>query len=353
MTKLSIIVPVYNVEKYIRPCIESIFKQGLDDADFEVIIVNDGTPDRSMEMIADIIQQHNNITVINQENQGVSIARNNGIQNARGNYILFIDSDDLLIDNTLPYLLDKAISSKADIIVADFAEKDDNGITTFLQQSFHQKNGNIEEVKGTYLLSQPLFHGFSCVWRHLYKKDFLIRNKLSFTPHIYFEDTAFTYQCYAKADQCLIVNWIFIIYRVGHQSIMNSNFTKKKAIDNCVIINKIWELSKDEGLESNIRLKIRDDVFSFFSVLFNLVTSCDGIKRSEKMEVLQYLKHLVPDLSFKNGLKQKTVSFLYHRMPSVYLTLRIFYVNHLQRNIWAIKGKIRNKINNKIKAKRN
>ena len=81
---LSIIVPVYNVEKYVRPCIESIFKQGLDDTDFEVIIVNDGTKDRSMEMIADIIQQHNNITVINQENQSLSIARNNGIAAAKG-----------------------------------------------------------------------------------------------------------------------------------------------------------------------------------------------------------------------------------------------------------------------------
>ena len=99
MTKLSIIVPVYNVEKYIRPCIESLFYQGLDDADFEVIIVNDGTPDKSMEMIADIIQQHDNITVINQENQGLSVTRNNGIALAKGDYILMPDSDDLLIDN--------------------------------------------------------------------------------------------------------------------------------------------------------------------------------------------------------------------------------------------------------------
>ena len=66
MTKLSIIVPVYNVEEYIRPCIESIFRQGLDDSDFEVIIVNDGTEDRSMEVIADIIGNHDNVTVINQ-----------------------------------------------------------------------------------------------------------------------------------------------------------------------------------------------------------------------------------------------------------------------------------------------
>ena len=95
--KLSIIVPVYNVEKYVRPCIESIFKQGLDDADFELIIVNDGTKDHSMEMIADIIQQHNNITVIHQENQSLSVARNNGIAAAKGEYILMPDSDDLLI----------------------------------------------------------------------------------------------------------------------------------------------------------------------------------------------------------------------------------------------------------------
>jgi len=75
MPKLSIIVPVYNVEPYIRNCVESIFNQGLDENDYEVIIVNDGSTDKSMEMITDIISQHNNVTVINQENQGLSIAR--------------------------------------------------------------------------------------------------------------------------------------------------------------------------------------------------------------------------------------------------------------------------------------
>ena len=75
---LSIIVPVYNVEEYIRPCMESIFQQGLDEDCFEVIIVNDGTKDHSMEVIQDIIEQHKNITVLNQENQGLSVARNNG-----------------------------------------------------------------------------------------------------------------------------------------------------------------------------------------------------------------------------------------------------------------------------------
>ena len=83
---LSIIVPVYNVEKYIRPSIESIFRQGLLEACFEVIIVNDGSTDKSMEEIADIILQHSNVVVINQENQGLSVARNNGIAMAKGDY---------------------------------------------------------------------------------------------------------------------------------------------------------------------------------------------------------------------------------------------------------------------------
>ena len=95
---LSIIVPVYNVEKYIRTCIESIYRQDLNECDFEVIIVNDGTQDQSMEVIADIIASHSNIKVINQENLSLSVARNNGIAAAKGEYILMPDSDDLLID---------------------------------------------------------------------------------------------------------------------------------------------------------------------------------------------------------------------------------------------------------------
>ena len=103
--ELSVIIPVYNVEKYIRTCIESIYRQGLSEDHFEVILINDGTQDRSMEVIADIIEAHKNITVINQENQGLSMARNNGIAIAKGEYILMPDSDDLLIENSLKPLL--------------------------------------------------------------------------------------------------------------------------------------------------------------------------------------------------------------------------------------------------------
>ena len=146
--QLSIIVPVYNVEKYIHTCVESIFKQGLDDECFEVIIVNDGSTDRSMEMIQDIIIQHQNIIIINQEQQGVSVARNNGIETAQGEYIQFVDADDFLIENSLLFLLDKAITSKADIITADYIRMNDNQIAQFAKDVFKQKDGASQERTG-------------------------------------------------------------------------------------------------------------------------------------------------------------------------------------------------------------
>ena len=344
MTKLSIIIPVYNVEKYIRPCMESIFKQGLDEDDYEVIIVNDGTKDRSMEVIADIIAAHQNIHVINQENQGLSVARNNGIAAANGEYIQFLDSDDLLIDNSLPYLLDKATSLKADLVVADFISMDDNKILQFKNNTFKQRNGNIQEKKGEELCLYDLNPHHCYVWRTLYNREFLNRSKLCFYPHIHYEDVLFTHYCYLQANLCLRVEWAFIIYRRGHESI-TSSFNMKKASDYCVVISNLWGLSKGKEWKEPVRQKLRNDTFVTFSSLFYELTTCKSISRSEKLSVLHKLKKDIPDLAFKNGLKQIIVNFLYHKIPNTYLTLRIFYANYLQRICWAIGDFIRNKKN--------
>ena len=129
MVLLSIVLPVYKVEDYIRVCLESIFKQGLPDSEFEVILVNDGTPDNSIGVISDIVNQHENITVINQENQGVSCARNTGLANAKGEYVYFMDPDDMLVDNSLSILVPKAISSKVDVLMADYIKFNDGEVS--------------------------------------------------------------------------------------------------------------------------------------------------------------------------------------------------------------------------------
>ena len=114
--KLSIIVPIYNVEKYICECVSSLYRQNLDEKEFEVILVNDGTKDKSMEVLAPIIEQHDNIIVINQVNQGLSASRNNGLAKAIGKYVIFVDSDDVIIDNSLSILLKQALDTDVDTI---------------------------------------------------------------------------------------------------------------------------------------------------------------------------------------------------------------------------------------------
>ncbi|MCR5680733.1 MAG: glycosyltransferase [Prevotella sp.] len=339
--QLSIIVPVYNVEKFIRSCVESILKQGLDETCFEVIIVNDGTKDRSMEAIVDIIETHYNLHVITQENQGLSVARNTGLAQATGEYVMFVDSDDMLVPNSVQYLLDKALASKADLVVADFVRMTHEQIVLLPAQPVDQHDGNSQEMTGEELLMRKTVPGFNCVWKTLYRREFLNDNAIRFVPHIYFEDVPFTYQCYAKARKGLVVDWLLYIYQVGHASIITSSFNKKKGMDYSFCVAHTWKLSKEERFSPQLRQKIQDDAFDYFSMLLYSLTSSTSIKREEIKAVLNYLKELAPDLSFRNGMKQRTVSFLYRTTPSLYLNTRLFYARHVQEFIWSLKRKMK------------
>ena len=110
---LSIIVPAYNAEKYIKPCIESLYKQNLQEDEFEIILINDGSTDNTLSIVKTFSKLHSNINIISQVNQGLSITRNNGITNAKGKYILFVDSDDVLVNNSIKMMLNIAIDNSS------------------------------------------------------------------------------------------------------------------------------------------------------------------------------------------------------------------------------------------------
>lgn len=318
--QLSIIVPVYNVEKYIHACMESIFRQGMDDKVFEVIIVNDGTQDRSMEVIQDIISQHDNITVINQENLSLSVARNNGIAVAKGEYILMPDSDDLLIDNSLLILLEKALESKADLVVADFLEMTDEEIKRL--DNVAQKYLKVKEKTGEQMFLEDLNPRQCYVWRTLYRRAFIQENNLTFIPGVRYQDVPFTHECYLRAKKCLRVSRLLNVYRKGHASATYS-FNKKKAHDLITVIAGTWKLRKIEGLSPAVLLKLEDDVFTSFSLLIYFMLY--GMKDAkERQEVFQDLNNTVPDLNFSNGRKQKMTWFLYKHSPKLYFALRLF-----------------------------
>lgn len=317
---LSAILPVYNVEKYICPCIESIYRQGLDENDFEIILVNDGTKDNSMGVITDIIRQHSNIIVLNQENQGQAAARNNGLSHAQGKYVIMIDSDDLLIDNTLDTLLDKAQTHDPDLTIGDFLELHDEEISNL--QFSSPKELIVQEKTGNELLLELNPH-HCYIWRIIYKREFLTKNNIQFTPGITYEDVPYVHECYIKANKCLMTSWPFYIYRKGHESTTFS-FSEKKGKDFSISIAKTWELTAIDGLQSAVRLKIENDVFTSFSVLISTISHCTK-NLKERISIVNFLWQKTQNIHFRNGKKQKVTNFIFKKMPHTYIHIRYLY----------------------------
>jgi glycosyltransferase involved in cell wall biosynthesis len=285
-----------------------------------------------MEMIADIISQHNNITVVNQENQGLSVVRNNGIALAKGEYILMPDSDDLLIENSVPKLLEAALSTKADLIVADFMKMEDEEIEHITTNPPQQKTVfEYQEKTGEQLFLEDLNPHQCYVWRTMFRREFLIENNITFYPGIYIQDVPFTHECYIKAKKCLRTSWLLNIYRKGHES-ATSSFNIKKLEDFCVATAKTWELTHLEGLSPSIQWKLREDVYTSFSIIA-WITSNQIKKASDRTAIFDFLKQQAPDLWFSNRKKQICISYLFKYTPHFYIHIRHLYAVIIENHI--------------------
>ena len=330
MTKLSIIVSVYNVERYIRSCIESVFKQGLDEADFEVIIVNDGTPDNSMEMIADIIAAHQNITVINQENQSLSVARNNGIAIAKGEYILMPDPDDLLIENSLKPLLEKALETKVDLVVADFLTMADEEIDDFYKENFQQPEPLFKEVTGEQIYLEVLNPSQCYVWRTLYRREFLVTQNLTFYPGVRYQDIPFTHECHIKANNCIRTNKLLNIYRRW-----SGSATKAYKFDNSknfiTAIALTWKLRQIEGLSSDLLYKLEENVYiSLRTIIYHTLHSIK--EKNDRYALMDYVNFQAPDLNFTHSIQQRVITFFIKKMPHLFINLYYRYAQIAYKN---------------------
>ena len=311
---LSIIIPVYNVEKFVRTCIESIFQQDIDENRYEVIIVNDGTQDRSMETIADIILKHSNVTVVNQENQGLSVARNNGISKAKGEYVLMLDSDDLLYTNSINPLLAIALETNADIVHADYKQMSNEEIERYINNHEDAKTitAPVQIITGEDFLYEEYCRN---VWRYLYKRDFILRNNISFIPGIISQDVPFANECFLKAKKCAKVQLSLTIYRWGNPTQATTSFSIKKAKNLCIAIQSIWNFTKFNNLSPLSRKKQEDIVFAYFFRLISATTYGHIKKESERFEIIDYMRKLEPDLYFHSNIKQLIWSWLYRYMP--------------------------------------
>ena len=180
---LSIIIPVYNSEKYLEECLESCLNQDIDITDYEIICVNDGSKDNSLNILNSYYEKHSNIIVIDKPNSGVSDTRNKGIEIAKGNYIWFVDSDDFIAPNILKQLEEISQNGKVDRIKVE-------SYYFCYDFSCSQREEMLENRLKPNAPYKKMF-----VTRTLYKREYLLNNRISFVKGVaYGEDGLFNYQ---------------------------------------------------------------------------------------------------------------------------------------------------------------
>ena len=203
---LSIIIPVYNVEKYLKRCYDSINLAC--DFSYEIIFVNDGSTDSSLEIIEKIVLNDNRVTVVSQDNRGLSLARNTGIAKAKGDYFILLDSDDWLNFEKISKLLSYMINNDLDLLSYRLEYFDEN----YNSLGFREKHPVEYEkiLSGKELLTQGYQPSSSCLF--IYKRDFVVYNNLAFYPKISQQDVEFTTRLMTKASKVYFSNEVIYNY---------------------------------------------------------------------------------------------------------------------------------------------
>lgn len=240
--KLSIIIPVYNVEKYIGRCLDSVFSQrevNIGD-DVEIIIVNDGTPDNSISIVEGFAARHKNLRIINQENQGLSAARNTGLAAANGDYVWFVDSDDWLLPNAFNYVLSE-IQANPDIDV--FA-------TILMQQreetgkSFIEYSPKMDVTTGKeYMFAE---NRLGASQRYILRRKFLIDNDIWFMRGVYHEDGEFGRKMMYQAKTLIMLSQPVYCYLLRAEGSITSTRKPKMNTDMLLIYDECARFAKEK-----------------------------------------------------------------------------------------------------------
>lgn len=245
MPKISVIIPVYNVEKYLRECLDSIVNQTL--KDIEIICVDDGSTDKSLEILQEYKRKDDRFVILQQRHSGAGAARNHGIKLAEGKYIQFLDSDDYFEPTLLEELYTRAESFDSDLTVCSSRKVDDNGnITETRSPNFPI---NIDKVPMEQVFNRQDFKDeifcllIPVVWNKLIKKSFLEEKHLEFPQLTIYEDIAFMHSVVACANRIVAFNKELINYRFNRPGSLVSTRSSHtiNAIKSCICLKKFLE----------------------------------------------------------------------------------------------------------------
>lgn len=293
--KLSIVIPVYNTEKYLEKCLASCVSQEVERADYEIVVVDDGTKDNAMEIARRFQENYSNIKIFSQENAGLSAARNMGLSHCTGDYVWFVDSDDYIDNVSLPLIFNK-IEENPDIICLQAKRSDETA----------PRNRFYDSVKNGY---DVLLHSFDdwdrCVPYFIFNRQFLDNHKLKFYVGIFHEDDEFTPRALVFAEKVSVINRPLYYYWVKTENTITKTVNPKKSYDNIIVAESLNNFKENNPMPANVKQVFENHI----SLIIN--NTLDNINQSDKQtakdfnKFLRTKKYLFRSLWKSNKLKYK------------------------------------------------
>ncbi len=338
MPKVSIVVPVYNVEKYLEECLKSIVNQTLED--IEIICVNDGSTDSSLEILNKFAQKDKRIIVINKANSGYGHTMNTGINCASGEYIGIIESDDFADKYMFEKLYSLAKENDADIAKGDW-------YSYWSKNNFSRKQNRISPAKAFKTTNaredKSLLRIDPSVWSAIYRKEFLNKYNIRFleTPGASFQDIGFSFKVFALAERVILSDRAYLYYR--QDNINSSVKSKTKVYCVCDEYNEI-DRFLDEYPDLKHELKIQEEINRYNGYLSSALRIDDSVK-PEFIKVFskhfkeEYNSGILGEEFFKK-IKKKDFMILINN-PEKYLKVlksieRIRNFNKIRKNFLSI-----------------
>ena len=328
--KISIIIPAYKVAGYIEKCIRSLENQDLSKDDYEIIVTNDGSPDNCREIVESLQQEFSNIILINQENQGVSMARNNAIAIAKGKYILPIDPDDYVFENTLSTIYEEINRSDLDIYCLNYCIEDSKKQMIW-ESDFSNFFNKVYKGSVAYkIVTDKHIKDPDRSWAILYKTESLKRYDIYYPKDIPFlEDGIFIASIFSVADKVGFSDKNFYRRTVRKGSATRSNlYYSFKSINGLLQgAFQLLSLQKDSRLTSEQKKALNQPIIKF--IVMPIIACCS----------FKSFKHI---FAVKKILKEKKISKLdvsmcneeYTNWGNIYnKSIYLIVVNQLYRNI--------------------
>lgn len=324
--KFTIVIPVYNVEKYLKECLDSAVNQNF--SDFEIIAVNDGSTDNSLNILKKYEKKYENFKVIDQINQGLSGARNTGLKAAKGKYIYFLDSDDYISLETLRISYENCEKYSLDILTFDaqcFLDIDDENqienMDIVSKENYDRKSALESKVlEGqdfyNYIIKANAYK--QPIWLYVYRTEFLIENKLYFYHGLIHEDELYTVQALINAKNVLYIPRSLFFRRLRFNSIMTSKIRKKNIDSLNIICKELYTLylEKHNSLKDETNINLIRKIREFYTIsLFRMYDN-----NLTKNEVKECRQDLIKNLQEAKKIKSKKL-MLQLNFPRIYIKL--------------------------------